>query len=83
MRVTKNQIINGLAEYIQTEVLPRMGDDRAMKILFSVGMHAVKANPAMIDKYLGNDIVKALIDDDGTGHYDIDQLMDWLQESVK
>lgn len=83
MRVSKEQITNGMVEYIQTEVLPKMGDDRALKILFSVGMHAIKTNPAIIKKWLDNDIIKALLDDDGTGHYDIDQLMGWLQESVK
>ena len=67
MRVTRPQIINGLTGYIQQEILPKMEDDRALKILFSVAVNAIKANDKLIDKYLSNDIVKALIDDDGSG----------------
>ena len=44
MRVTRPQIINGLTGYIQQEILPKMEDDRALKILFSVAVNAIKAN---------------------------------------
>ena len=83
MRVTKSQIINGLTGYIQQEILPKMEDDRALKILFSVAVNAIKANDKLIDKYLSNDIVRALIDDDGSGNYDIERLMDWIRTSVE
>ncbi len=83
MRVTRPQIINGLTGYIQQEILPKMEDDRALKILFSVAVNAIKANDKLIDKYLSNDIVKALIDDDGSGNYDVERLMDWIRTSVE
>jgi len=83
MRVNKAQIINGITAYIQQEIFPKMDDDRALKILFSVGVNAVKANDKLIDKWLGNDIIRALIDDDGSGNYDVDRLMDWLKISVE
>ena len=83
MRVTRPQIINGLTGYIQQEILPKMEDDRALKILFSVAVNAIKANDKLIDKYLSNDIVKALIDDDGSGNYDIERLMAWIRTSVE
>ena len=83
MRVTRTQIVNGLAAYIQQEIMPRMDDDRALKILFSVAVNAVKANDKLIDKYLSNDIVRALIDDDGSGNYDVQRLMDWIRMSVE
>ena len=83
MRVTRPQIINGLTGYIQQEILPKMEDDRALKILFSVAVNAIKANDKLIDKYLSNDIVKALIDDDGSGNYDIERLMEWIRTSVE
>ena len=83
MRVTRSQIINGLTGYIQQEILPKMEDDRALKILFSVAVNAIKANDKLIDKYLSNDIVKALIDDDGSGNYDVERLMDWIRASVE
>lgn len=83
MRVSRNQIVNGLAAYIQQEIMPKMDDDRALKILFSVAVNAIKANDKLIDKYLNNDIVRALTDDDGSGNYDIERLMDWIRASVE
>ena len=83
MRVTRNQIVNGLVAYIQQEIMPKMDDDRALKILFSVAVNAIKANDKLIDKYLSNDIIRALIDDDGSGNYDVERLMDWIRTSVE
>ena len=83
MRVTRNQIVNGLVAYIQQEIMPKMDDDRALKILFSVAVNAIKANDKLIDKYLSNDIVRALIDDDGSGNYDVERLMEWIRMSVE
>lgn len=83
MRVTRAQIVNGLTKYIQQEIMPKMEDDRALKILFSVGVNAIKANDALIDKWLSNDIIRALIDDDRSGSYDVERLMDWIRASVE
>ena len=83
MRVTRNQIVNGITAFIQQEVLPKMEGDRALMILASVAINAIKANGALIDKYLKNDIVRALIDDDGSGNYDVERLMEWIRMSVE
>lgn len=83
MRVTRAQIVNGITSYIQQEIIPHMEDDRALKILFSVAVNAIKANGQLIDKWMNNDIVRALIDDDGSGHYDVERLMDWIKTSVE
>lgn len=83
MKVTRNQIVNGLVAYIQQEIMPKMEDDRALKILFSVAVNAIKANDKLIDKYLSNDIVRALIEDDGNGNYDVERLMGWIRTSVE
>ena len=82
MRVTKSQIIKGITEYIQQELLPKMENDRALKILFSVAVNAIKANGRIVDKWLDNDIIRALMDDDGNGSYDIAQLMEWVRMSI-
>ena len=83
MKVTRNQIVNGLVAYIQQEIMPKMDDDRALKILFSVAVNAIKANDKLIDKYLSNDVVRALIEDDGNGNYDVERLMGWIRASVE
>ena len=83
MRVTRNQIVNGITAFIQEEILPKMENDQALKILLSVAVNAIRANGKIVDKWLGNDIIRALIDDDGSGNYDIDRLMDWIRMSVE
>ena len=83
MRVSKNQIVNGVTSYIKDEVLPKMGDDKAMQIVFSVAVNAVKANDKLIDAFFKNEIIKALLEDDGSGKYEIGNLMEWLRNSVE
>jgi len=83
MRVTKAQIVNGITGYITTEILPKMENDKALAILFSVAVNAIKANDKLLEKYLQNDIIRALIDDDGNGTYDVERLMDWIRMSVE
>jgi hypothetical protein len=82
MRVTKRQIINGLADYIQKEVLPKMENEKAMQIVLSTLIRAVKSSDKLINACFNNDFVKAMLDDDGTGHYDITLLMDCIAASV-
>ena len=83
MRVTKSQIVNGITAFVQQEVLPKMENDQALKILLSVAVNAIKANSKLIDKWLDNDIIRALLDDDGTGNYDVDRLMSLIKSSVE
>ena len=83
MRVTKSQIIKGITEYIQQELLPKMENDRALKILFSVAVNAITANGRIVDTWLNNDIIRLLMDDDGSGSYDIGRLMDWIRMSIE
>ena len=83
MKVTKSQIVNGITSYIQQEILPKMENDQALKILFSVAVNAIKANGKLIDKWLSNDIIRALIEDDGSGYYDIERLMSLIKSSVE
>lgn len=83
MRVTKAQIVNGIVSFIRDELFPKMDDDRALKILFSVAVNAIKANDRLVDKWLNNDIIRALIDADDSGTYDIERMMDWIRRSVE
>ena len=83
MRVSKNQIVNGLTSFIQQEIIPKMENDQALRILLSVAVNAIKANGKLIDKWLDNDIVRALIDDDGSGDYDVERLMTLIRSSVE
>ena len=59
MRVTKSQIVQGVADYIKEEILPKMDDGKAMQIIVSIGINAVAANERLIDSVFENDMVKA------------------------
>lgn len=82
MRVTKEKIISGVSEYIESNVIPAMSDDRGMQILLYAAIKALKSNDKLIDALLQNQIIKTLIDDDGTGTYDIDGLFSYLVSAV-
>lgn len=83
MRISKEQIINGIADYIRQEVLPRMSNDKAVQIVLSVGVNAVKANTKLVDAVFGHEIVKAMLQDDGSGMYEIGGMMDAIRDSVE
>lgn len=83
MRVTRAQIINGLGNYINQELLPKMGGDKAMQIALDVGVRLARTNDRMTDVFFSRDAVKAILADDGSGYYEIGGLMDALRASVQ
>lgn len=82
MRVSKIQIVHGLTSFIQDEILPKMGDDRAVQIILSIAANATIANNRLVDTVLGNEIVKALLEDDGSGTYEIGGIAEAMRASV-
>ena len=83
MRVSKGQIARGAAEFIENEILPKMGNDRAVQIILSIAAKTVTSNNNLIDAIMENEIVRAILNDDGTGMYEINGVMDAMQESVE
>ena len=83
MRVSKGQIVHGLAEYIQDEIMPKMADDKAMQIIMSIAMNAMMANGRLIDTVLENEIVKALLEDDGTGTYEVGGIAEAMRAAIE
>lgn len=83
MRVTKSQIVHGVTEYIQSNILPQMGSGRAMQIIVSIGTNAIAANHKLVDAVFDNQIVRAMLDDDGSGTYDLAGLVDAMTKSIQ
>ena len=83
MRVTKGQIVHGIADYVRGEILPKMGDNRAMQIILSIGANAVFANSRTVDAVFENSIIRALLEDDGTGTYEVGALADAMRDAVE
>ena len=83
MRVTKSQIIHGVTDYIQNEILPQLGGARSMQIIVSIGANAIAANPRLLDVLFGSQLVQALLNDDGSGTYDLSGLVDAMEKSIR
>lgn len=83
MRVTKNQIVHGAADYLREEVLPKMADNRAMQIILTIGANAAFANSRTVDAVFDNNIVRALLEDDGTGTYEVGAIADAMRAAVE
>ena len=82
MRVTKSQIVHGLTDYIQSEVLPKMRDEKAMQIILTIGANAILANGKAVNAVLENDIVRALLEADENGTYDINSIAVAMRSAI-
>ena len=83
MRVSRSQIVHGVADYVQSNILPQLVGARSMQIIVSIGANAIAANHKLVDALFGNQIVGALLDDDGSGTYDLSGLADAMAKSIQ
>lgn len=83
MRVTRSQIVHGIADYIQSEITPKMGNGRALQILVSVGANAVAANNKLVDAIFANQMVRGFLDEDESGTYEISGLADAMSRAIQ
>lgn len=82
MRVTKDQIINGVISFVESDVIPKV-DDKATQIIASIAVKAVKANTKLVDSIFENQLVKTLLDVGEDGTYEIEGLFKSIEESVR
>ena len=82
MRVSKRQIVAGVTDYIQGEILPKMADDKAMQIILSIATNAATANSKLVDTVLGNELLRALLEEDGSGTYEIGGVVDAMRAAI-
>ena len=83
MRVSKSQIIQGVTDYIQSDILPQLAGARPMQIIVSIGANAITANHRITDALFENQIVRAVLNDDGSGTYDLSGLVDAMTKSIR
>ena len=80
MRVNRSQIVNGLTDYIRSDITPKM--DKAMQIILSVGVNSALANNRIMDSVFDNTIVSSLLEDDGSGTYEITGVLDAMKKAI-
>ena len=83
MRVTRDQIVNGIASVVETDVIPMIDDDKATQIIASIAVKAVKANTKLVDSVFETQMIKTLLEVDEDGTYEIEGLFKSIEESVR
>ena len=82
MKVSKEQIVNGIVSYVESEVIPLI-DDKATQVIASIAIKSVKANKKLSDSIFGSQIIKNALREDEDGMFEIGEMFGLIQESVK
>lgn len=82
MRVTKEQIVNGIVSYVETEVVPQVGE-KSMQIIAATAVKMVKSNTKLIDSFFENKNVQTILGKSEDGTYEIEAVFQSLAESVR
>lgn len=83
MRVTRQQIVNGIISYVENEVLPQVDEkDKSMKVIASTAARFIQSNTKLQDEVFSNSFIKAILVEDGSGTYEIDELFRAITDSV-
>ena len=83
MRATKDQIIQGIASYVETDVIPKL-DDVGLKIVIDIAIQAMKANKKLADSILNSHpILKVMLKEDESGTFDVDEVLGYVINSMK
>lgn len=79
--VTKKELLTGVIRYVKEEVIPHISD-RSLKMILSAALYAIDAKPDILDPFLNNPIVSAILQGED-GFYDISTIVGVLNSLVK
>lgn len=80
--LSKNQIVNGLSKYIESEVIAKI-EDKALQIILALGVTALNRNHDLIDVVLDNQFISYLIKKNDEDKYDLDDVFDIINDTLK
>lgn len=80
MRVSKTQLINGILDYADSEVIPHI-EDKPTQIIVSIALNTIRGNPKIADSFLENPMVSKLLDKNDDG-YEIEGLFKAIGQSI-
>lgn len=78
--VSKKQIANGVAQFIETSLIPSISD-KQMKLVLSVAKSAMRKDSDMLDVFLETPLIVAVMPET-EGMYDIKNLLDIIKRTV-
>lgn len=70
MQITKQQMLNGAARYMRSEVIPHI-PDKGVKVVLETLAAMVEMNPQIINKYLDKPLATVFLQEKD-GFYDLD-----------
>ena len=80
--VTKKELLTGVIRYVKNEVIPHVSD-RSLKMVLSAVLYAVDAKPDIVDPFLNNAIVSAILQSENGLMYDTTVIFDVLGNLAK
>ena len=80
--VTKKELLTGVIRYVKNEVIPHVSD-RSLKMVLSAVLYAVDAKPDILDPFLNNTIVSAILQSENGLMYDTTVIFDVLGNLAK
>jgi hypothetical protein len=72
MQITRQQMINGAAKYMRSEVIPHI-PDKSVKVMLEALAASVEMSPQIVNRYLEAPIVAAMLHEQN-GFYDLDSV---------
>lgn len=78
--VTKKELLTGVILFVKNEVIPNISD-KALKMVLSAALYAIDAKPAIIDPFVNNAVVSAILQGND-GSYDVDTTINILKKLV-
>lgn len=81
MRVSKAQLVSGIMNYVENEVIPQV-EDKPTQIIASIAVKSIKANQTLVDKIFDSQMVKTLLDENENG-YEIEGLFGAIGDSIR
>lgn len=81
MKVTKQQIVDGICKFAENEVMPYI-DVKIVKQILGAGIIALKMEPAIINKAMNNSLISAALKEE-EGLYDLDFAEQIICETIK
>lgn len=72
MKVTKKQLVNGVVKFIESDLIPNIGD-RNMKFVLAMAKDSLRENSDLADEFLESPMVASLVAEEDDG-YDLTHL---------
>ena len=79
---TKANLISGIADYIERELIAKI-DERPLRIMLATAVSAIKKNPTAAENILTHPLIAAMMAKDEEGNYDVRNFTQSLKDSIE